>query len=81
MVKEISRCLKKRKPKSLKVLGPVVQQSCVCFLQGAVFIDGGNKRPFRDDFDEKWPTSREVGRNYDATCYAYEKSVASWKVG
>jgi hypothetical protein len=81
-VKEFSHLLKRRKPNTQKIRGRVVQLSYVCFslLKIAIFIDSG-KRPFMGDSSGKWPTDKEVERNYDATCYAYKHSITSWRVG
>lgn len=78
-MKECSQLLKRRRPNPPKIRGRVVQLSCVCFslLKIAIFVDGG-ERPFMDDAVGKWPTNKEVERNYD---YAYEHSITSWRTG
>jgi hypothetical protein len=80
-VKEFSQLLKRRKPNPPKIPGHVVQLSYVCFslLKTAIFIDGG-ERPFTGTSGGKWPPNEEEERNYDATCYAYEHSITSWRV-
>jgi hypothetical protein len=81
-MKEFSQHLKSGKPNLQKSRGRVVQPSYVRFslLKTAISVEGG-KLSFMGTSSGKWPTNKEAGRNYDATCYAYKHSITSRRVG